>query len=205
MAARGARAAGRARGASRAHEHGRGRSPMTAPPRRVRAGAAAGGVDRRPKCAGRDPMGLGRCRPPAQIHCGSSRAFARHNRGWRTCSDVVRRFGSAARHTDRVRAGVDPVRQRLRREPVTARRQRHRFHPVRVHLERKMVAASQGGRARHDASSGPAGTGNSRHRAVGGASGGGSRSAIKLSPITASDPAETERAVTVLRGKRTAP
>ena len=64
VAARGARAAGRADAAHRrAHALRRGRSGSPGPHRGVPAGAAAIGLDRRPQRADRHPLGRGRCRP----------------------------------------------------------------------------------------------------------------------------------------------
>ena len=84
VAARGARAAGRAHAAHRrAHAASRGRSGRTGPHRGVPAGAAAIGLDRSAATCGSTPAGPRRCRRHSQIRGGIGRARAgRHPGHW---------------------------------------------------------------------------------------------------------------------------
>ena len=52
---------------------------------------------------------------------------------------------------------VDPVGSGYIASLASPRRQRHRIHPIRVHIERKMVGIAQGGCASHDPRRGPSG------------------------------------------------
>ena len=120
----------------RAHEPGRGRSGRTGPHRGVPAGAAAIGLDRRPQRADRHPLGRGRCRRHSQIRGGIGRARAgRHPGHWHRDRGAV--AAGDPHRADRVRACRRSGRRRLRRQPGAAGRQRHRFHAVRIRLERR--------------------------------------------------------------------
>ena len=166
MAARGAGAAGRAGAAHRrAHVLDRRRCGRTGPPRGVRTGAEAIGLERRPQPAHRHPLGHGRRH--SQARGGIGRARAGRPRG----CDRHRNRGAVAagdpHRADRVRDCHRPGRRRFRREPGTAGRQRDRVHDLRIQHERKMAGAAQGDRAPRDAGGGPSGSGRRlRDRAV---------------------------------------
>src|SRR5262245_34078074 len=92
MAADGACAAGRARAAHRrAHVLDRGRCRRTGPPRGVRTGAEATGLERRPQRAARHPLGLSR--RYSHTRSGIGRARARRPRGcyWHRNHGVIAR------------------------------------------------------------------------------------------------------------------
>ena len=199
VAARGARAAGRAGAAHRrAHD---------APPRTIRK--------RRP-ASRRSCRGCSNWAGPTAATCGSTTRWAAGN------ADDIRRYAAelVALAPDVILASgasaVAPLlqatrtvpivfvqcrrsgRRRLRREPGAAGRQRHRLHPVRIQLEREMAGAAQGDRAGRDASGGPSGSRHHRRdRPVRRQS---SRVApslgVEVSPVNVRDAGEIERAVT---------
>ena len=161
VAARGARAAGRARAAHRrAPARSRGRCGISRP------------------ASGRSCRGWSNWAGPSAATCGSTPAGPRANAAEirrhaaelvALAPDVILAHGvptvaavaagdphRADRVPDRRRSG----RRRLRRQPGAAGRQRHRFHRFRIRHEREMAGAAQADRARRDASGGPSG---SRH------------------------------------------
>ena len=99
----------------------------------------------------------------------------------------------------RVHRGQRPCRHRLRREPGAARRQRHRFHLVRVRHEREIVGTAQrdrapryaSGRSFRDPSLGGVGAPQfAAIQAVAGSFG------VELSPLGVRDAGEVERSIT---------
>ena len=150
----------------RAPARSRGRCGISGPRRGVPAGAGAIGLDHRPQRADRHPLGHGQCRRNSQTRGGIGRARAgRHPGPWRPDRGAVAAGDPhrADRVPDRRRSG----RRRLRRQPGAAGRQRHRFHAVRIQLEREMAGAAQADRAGRDASGGPSGSRHTlRHRPV---------------------------------------
>ena len=82
VAARSARAAGRAHAADRRdYERSCGRSGMTSPHRNVPSGTTGMGLDARPQRTDRRALGCGRCRQQSSIRGGTGRARARcHSR-----------------------------------------------------------------------------------------------------------------------------
>jgi hypothetical protein len=103
-----------------------------------------------------------------------------------------------AHGADCVREYRRPGRRRLRREHGAARRQRHRFHPVRIQFEREMAGTSQGNRTWRNGSVGPPGPRHHRRyrpifaviQSVASSIG------VDVGPVNLRDAGEIERAVT---------
>ena len=168
VAARGARAAGRADAAHRrAPARGRGRSGRSGPRRRRSCRGCsnwAGPIGRNVRI---DTRWAAANAADIRRHAAELVALA---------PDVILATGSCDRgavaagdphRADRVRDRRRSGRRRLRRQPGAAGRQRHRLHAVRIQLEREMAGAAQADRAGRDASGGPSGSRHSlRHRPV---------------------------------------
>ena len=158
MAARDARAAGRADAAHRRAPAIRRRRCGSADPRRgVPAGAGAIGLDHRPQRAHRHPLGHDQCRRHSQTRGGIGRARAgRHPGRWRRDRRAV--AAGDPHRADRVSGRRRSGRRRLRRQPGAAGRQCHRFHEFRIQHQREMAGAAQADRTGCDASGGPSGS-----------------------------------------------
>ena len=106
---------------------------------------------------GSTPAGpTSQCRRHSQTRSRIGRARAgRHSCPWRLDR------GAAAtgdpHRSDRVPGPRRSGRRRLCRQPGAARRQRHRFHDVRIQHEREMAGAAQRDRAKRETGGGPSG------------------------------------------------
>ena len=127
--------------------------------RGVPASAGTIGLDHRPQCAHRHPLGHGQSRRNSQTGGGIGRAragrypgFWHLDRGAGAAGDTH----SADRVPDRRRSS----RRRLRRKLGAARWQRYRFPSIRIQSRREMAGAAQADRARRDESGDPSGCGH---------------------------------------------
>ena len=197
MAARGARAAGRAGAAHRrAYARSRGRSGTSGPRRGIPAGLQQVGwtdgrnlrIDTRWAAGNADNIR----RHAAELAALAPDVILAHGH-----STVAAVAAGDPHRADRVRDRRRSGRRRLRRQPGAAGRQRHRLHAVRIQHEREMAGAAQADRAGHDAGGGPSGP---RHSA-----GTGQFAAIQsvapslgveVSPVNMRDAGEIERAIT---------
>ena len=150
-ARRAARCARAAAGTTRrrAHVFPCGRSGRAGPAERIRGGAAAVGLDRRPQREDRSTLACGRCRTQP-IRGGAGRAGA----GRHPCFRQRERGGVAADYAQRADRVCECHRSGwrwVRREPLAAGRQHHRISLVRIQPERKMARTAQGDCAQPDA------------------------------------------------------
>ena len=198
MAARGARAAGRAHAAHRrAYARSRGRSGISGPDRGVPAGLAAIGLDHRPQRADRISVGQRTNADDIRKHAAELVALA---------PDVILATGSAT---------VGPLLQATRTVPIVfvivadpvgagfvdslARPGGNvtGFMHLRICHRREMAGAAQRDRAARDASGGPSGSGHTAGTGQFGAIQAVAPSlGVEVSPVNVRDAAEIERAVT---------
>jgi hypothetical protein len=144
-----------------------GRFRRTGPRRGIPARAAGSGLGRWPQRADRLSLERRRCRPRSQIRGGIGCARpGRHPWRWQLGPWAAAPCNPCC--TDRFRACSRSGRRRLRRQPGASRRQRHRFHPVRIRHEREMAGIAQADRTGRDASGSRSGSRhNRRDRPVG--------------------------------------
>ena len=157
--------------------------------------AGAIGLDHRPQCADRHPLGHDQCRRHSQACGGIGRArTGRHPGLWRLDRRAV--AAGYPHRADRVPGRRRSGRRRLRRQPGAAGRQRHRVHVVRIQHGREMAGAAQADRAKRDASGGlrdpatPTGTGQ-----FGAIQAVAPSLRVEVNPVNMRDAGEIERAV----------